>query len=123
LIASWRFTSSNTSPTARRRCARCIGCVIRSAASFRGHPLRGGLAYTLARGSPAQRIFEKRYQQPYDWLIRREHLNVPAEILRELAAVFEIQRTRSFFPLRVPLVFCNLCIGLRCGERGLPKRC
>lgn len=74
-------------------------------------PCEGGLAYTLARRISAQRIFEKRYQQPYDWFIRREHLNVPAEILRELEPFFEITH-RSFFPLRVPLVFCNLCIGL-----------
>lgn len=74
-------------------------------------PCEGGLAYTLARRLSAQRIFEKRYRQPYDWFIRREHLNVPAEILRELEPFFEIVH-RSFFPLRVPLVFCNLCIGL-----------
>jgi hypothetical protein len=74
-------------------------------------PCEGGLAYTLARRISAQRIFEKRYQQPYDWFIRREHLNVPAEILRELGTWFEVTH-RSFFPLRVPAVFCNLCIGL-----------
>ncbi|MEY2407788.1 MAG: hypothetical protein QOF48_458, partial [Verrucomicrobiota bacterium] len=33
------------------------------------------------------------------------------EILRELEPFFEVLH-RSFFPLRVPLVFCNLCIGL-----------
>ncbi|MEY2411229.1 MAG: hypothetical protein QOF48_3899, partial [Verrucomicrobiota bacterium] len=35
-------------------------------------PCEGGLAYTLARRISAQRIFEKRYGQPYSWFIRRE---------------------------------------------------
>ena len=74
-------------------------------------PCEGGMAYTLARRISAQRIFEKRYHQPYDWFIQREHLNVPSEILGELQSFFEIT-DRSFWPLRVPLVFCNLCIGL-----------
>lgn len=74
-------------------------------------PCEGGLAYTLARRISAQRIFEKRYCQPYDWFIKREHLNVPEEILRELAPWFEVVH-RSFYPLRLPLVACNLCIGL-----------
>jgi len=94
-IASWRFTSSNTSPTCRRRCARCIGCVIRSAASFPWSSLRRRSGLHAGAADLGARIFEKRYQQPYDWFIRREHLNVPAEILRELAPFFEITH-RSF---------------------------
>ena len=74
-------------------------------------PCEGGLAYSLARKISAQRIFEKRYQQSYRWFISREHLNVPAEILRELAPHFDIVH-RSDFPLLLPWVFCNLCIGL-----------
>jgi SAM-dependent methyltransferase len=74
-------------------------------------PCEGSLAYTMARRISAQRLFEKRYGQPYDWFISREHLNRPHEILAELSPHFSIQH-RAFFPLPVPFVFCNLCIGL-----------
>ncbi|MEI7731503.1 MAG: class I SAM-dependent methyltransferase [Verrucomicrobiota bacterium] len=74
-------------------------------------PCEGGLAYTLARRISAQRIFEKRYGQSYQWFIRREHINRPAEILAELAPHFSIRHQR-YFPLGLPWVFSNLCIGL-----------
>jgi SAM-dependent methyltransferase len=74
-------------------------------------PCEGGLAYTMARRISAQRIFEKRYKQPYRWLIEREHLNRPAEIIEELRRLFAIT-DREFFPLKVPLIDLNLCIGL-----------
>jgi SAM-dependent methyltransferase len=74
-------------------------------------PCEGGLAYALARRISAQRVFEKRYQQSYRWFIEREHINRPDEIIEELRRHFDIIH-RSFFPLPLPLVFCNLCIGL-----------
>jgi ubiquinone/menaquinone biosynthesis C-methylase UbiE len=74
-------------------------------------PCEGGLAYSLARKISAQRIFEKRYNQSYQWFIQREHVNRPREILAELKPYFRV-RSRTFFPLRVPAVFCNLVIGL-----------
>jgi SAM-dependent methyltransferase len=74
-------------------------------------PCEGGLVYTLARRISAQRIFEKRYNQPYRWLIEREHINQPHEIIGELERHFRITH-RAFFPLLLPLIFCNLCIGL-----------
>jgi hypothetical protein len=74
-------------------------------------PCEGGLAYSLARKISAQRIFEKRYKQSYRWFIDREHINRPQEILEELSPYFEVTH-RSFFPLKLPLVFSNLCIGL-----------
>ena len=74
-------------------------------------PCEGGLAYSLARKISARRIFERRYNQSYDWFIQREHINRPHEILHELQKYFRIEQ-RSFFPLRVPAVWCNLCIGL-----------
>lgn len=74
-------------------------------------PCEGGLAYGLARRVSAQRIFERRYRQSYDWFIQREHINRPAEILEELRSWFDVCH-RAYFPLRVPMVFCNLCIGL-----------
>lgn len=83
-------------------------------------PCEGGLAYTLARRISAQRIFEQRYRQPYAWFIQREHLNVPEEILRELEPWFEVTH-RSFYPLRVPAVTCNLCIGLTLRPRAVKR--
>jgi SAM-dependent methyltransferase len=74
-------------------------------------PCEGSLAYTIARRISAQRIFEKRYKQPYRWLIEREHLNRPREILAELRPYFKISH-RGFFPIPIPAVACNLCIGL-----------
>lgn len=75
-------------------------------------PCEGSLAYSLARRVSAQRIFEKRYGQPYKWFIEREHVNRPHEILEELAPYFTVEH-RRFFPLRlVPATFCNLVIGL-----------
>ncbi len=73
-------------------------------------PCEGSMAYTLARRISAQRIFEKRYKQPYRWLIEREHINRPSEIFEELAPYFLIKHS-SFFPIPVKLEFCNLCIG------------
>jgi SAM-dependent methyltransferase len=74
-------------------------------------PCEGGLAYSLARRVSAQRIFEKRYKQPYRWFIEREHINRPREIFRELAVYFDVVR-RTYFPFRIPLVACNLVIGI-----------
>ncbi len=82
-------------------------------------PCEGGLAYSLARKVSAQRIFEKRYNQPYRWFIEREHVNRPHEILGELRPYFRVTR-RKFFPLPVPAVFCNLVIGLTLTPRPEP---
>ncbi len=74
-------------------------------------PCEGGMAYQIARKISAQRIFEKRYKQPYKWFIEREHINLPHEIFRELKTYFEIKQ-RSFFPFSIPWLHGNLCIGL-----------
>ncbi|MFC1705747.1 class I SAM-dependent methyltransferase [Planctomycetota bacterium] len=74
-------------------------------------PCEGGMAYGLARRISAKRIFEKRYKQPYKWYIERNHLNVPREIMGELAPYFDTVH-QAYFPLRIPVVTCNLCIGL-----------
>jgi SAM-dependent methyltransferase len=74
-------------------------------------PCEGGLAYAVGRRISAQRIFEKRYKQSYRWFIGREHLNTPHEILPELEKHFKVKH-RAFFPLGIPLIFCNLSIGL-----------
>jgi putative flippase GtrA/2-polyprenyl-3-methyl-5-hydroxy-6-metoxy-1,4-benzoquinol methylase len=74
-------------------------------------PCEGGLAYSLARKISAQRIFEKKYKQPYKWLIQNEHINMPTEIIFELEQFFKIV-SREFFPLKIPIISMNLCIGL-----------
>jgi len=80
-------------------------------------PCEGSLAYGLARRLSAQRLFEKRYKQPYDWFISREHINRPNEIIEELGRYFEIVHSR-YFPFLLPFQFSNLVIGFTC----LPKR-
>jgi ubiquinone/menaquinone biosynthesis C-methylase UbiE len=79
-------------------------------------PCEGSWAYSLARRLSAQRIFEKRYGQSYRWFIEREHINRPAEIIEEIQRFFEI-RQRRFFPLPVPFLWCNLCMGLTLSTR------
>ncbi|MEX3914901.1 class I SAM-dependent methyltransferase [Paraburkholderia sp. BR10872] len=74
-------------------------------------PCEGSLAYSLARKVSAERIFMKRYKQSYDWFISREHINVPREILGELDPYFEVISS-SYFPIPLPIMSCNLCIGL-----------
>lgn len=75
-------------------------------------PLEGSFAYGLARRISAQRAFEKRYHMSYKWFIEREHLNLPGEVIEELESHFHIE-TRSFFPIPLPLHWCNLVIGMR----------
>lgn len=75
-------------------------------------PCEGSLAYGLARRISAQRIFEKRYNQSYDWFIKREHVNTANEILEELSRYFEVAHQRFFpFPF-LPIQAPNLVIGL-----------
>jgi len=48
----------------------------------------------------------------YSWFWKRGPINLSHEILAELELYFVIQRKR-FVPLPLlPMVFCNLCIGL-----------
>jgi SAM-dependent methyltransferase len=74
-------------------------------------PCEGGLMYSLARKISAQRIFEKRYNRPYQWFIEREHVNKPHEILEEISPYFTISQ-KSYFPFIIPSINLNLCIGM-----------
>lgn len=74
-------------------------------------PCEGSPAYGFARLISSARLFRKRYGQSYKWLIRREHINRPWEIFEAIAPYFEITH-RKYFPLGVPLEFCNLVIGI-----------
>lgn len=83
-------------------------------------PCDPGLAYGLARKISAERIFRQRYKQSYDWFIRREHINSPQEIIGQLKRYFEVS-DRQFFPLRVPLIDLNLCLGMVLRKRGVKQ--
>jgi len=74
-------------------------------------PCEGGFVHSLARRISAKRIFEKRYKQSYDWFIKREHINRPKEILEELRLFFKIIHS-SYFPLKIPIIHMNLCMGI-----------
>ena len=75
-------------------------------------PCDPGFAYEFARQISSARTFRRRYNMPYMWLMRREHINSPAEIVSELRSGFE-EIDRTYFPLRfVPVTTANLCLGL-----------
>ncbi len=79
-------------------------------------PCEGSAAYTLARRISAQRIFEKRYGQSYDWFIQREHINLPHEIFEEIERCFVID-SKTYFPFAIPSVDLNLVVGLSAHPR------
>jgi len=74
-------------------------------------PCEGSMPYAITRRFSARRMFERRYGQSYRWFIEREHINKPDEIFEELKPCFEITH-KSFFPIPLPFVSCNLCVGL-----------
>lgn len=74
-------------------------------------PCDPGLVYGIGRRFTAQREFERRYNVPYEIFVSREHLNSPAEIIELLRDRFRIVH-RRFFPLRLPVVDLNICIGI-----------
>jgi SAM-dependent methyltransferase len=74
-------------------------------------PCDPGIAYELARKISAERLFTARYKVPYRWLIRREHINSPSEILHVIKSRFEIF-DKAYFPLLIPVINLNLCIGV-----------
>jgi len=75
-------------------------------------PCEGGIAYSVARRISAQRIFEKRYCQRYDWFIKTEHINKPEEIWAELKTLFVVE-SYTYFPFYIPITHINLVIGIR----------
>jgi SAM-dependent methyltransferase len=74
-------------------------------------PCEGGRLYSLGRHFTTKRIFEKRYQMPYEWMIHQDHCNTAREVLEELASRFRVRR-RTFFPSVVHSPDLNLMIGL-----------
>jgi SAM-dependent methyltransferase len=82
-------------------------------------PTEGSPAYSLARKISAERVWKRHFTVPYAEFYQREHINLVPEILAELRPYFTIEAC-SFFPLRVPLWFCNLCIGYALKPRQKP---
>ncbi len=77
-------------------------------------PCEGSLAYTLARNISARRIFEKRNNISYDFLVESEHVNLADEIVFALEKHFTVER-RTFFPLPLlPIQTCNLVMSMVC---------
>jgi SAM-dependent methyltransferase len=84
-------------------------------------PTEGSPAYSLARKISAERVWNKRFGGGYAEFYKREHINLPDEILAELDPYFTVA-ARSFFPLPfLPFVFNNLCIGLALQPRPSPR--
>jgi SAM-dependent methyltransferase len=83
-------------------------------------PCEGSPAYSLARKISAERVYNRHFKGGYSWLISREHINRPHEILAELHPYFTIER-KVLFPLPfLPFIFNNLCIGLALKPRPAP---
>jgi SAM-dependent methyltransferase len=81
-------------------------------------PTEGSFAYSLARKISAERAWNKNFSAPYAEFYQREHINLPAEILEELARHFIVE-DRSFFPLPwLPWIATNLIIGLSLKPRS-----
>src|SRR5262249_48337004 len=74
-------------------------------------PCEGGLGYILGRKFTTERMFVKRYKMPYKWSIEAEHPNTASEVIFELKKFFSIEH-QSWYPMLVPSVNLNLCIGL-----------
>lgn len=82
-------------------------------------PTEGSPAYSLARKISAERVWKRHFSAPYSEFYQREHINLVPEILTELAPYFTIE-DQSYFPLRLPFWFCNLCIGYSLKPRTIP---
>jgi SAM-dependent methyltransferase len=80
-------------------------------------PCEGGWAYSLGRQFTSKRMFERRYGLPYSSFIAAEHVNQAREILQELKRFFIIEQSK-YYPLAVPVIHLNLCIGLKLRPRA-----
>jgi SAM-dependent methyltransferase len=85
-------------------------------------PCEGSPAYSFARKISAERVYDRHFKGGYHWLISREHINRPHEILAELDPHFTVEK-KVLFPLPfLPFVFNNLCIGLALRPRPVPLK-
>jgi ubiquinone/menaquinone biosynthesis C-methylase UbiE len=83
-------------------------------------PTEGSPAYSLGRKISAERVYKKHFGGDYSWFYKREHINLPLEIIHELEKYFIIEKKRTFpFPF-LPFIFCNLCIGIVLKPKSSP---
>lgn len=75
-------------------------------------PCEGGLAYSLARKISAERLFKKKFKMDYHPIIAAEHINTAKEIFEELKKADFIISDSVYFPLKIPMIDPNLCVGL-----------
>lgn len=83
-------------------------------------PCEGGLGYWLGRKVTTERMFEKRYNVPYKWMITWDHVSKAREILAECRKQYDVTDS-TFYPLHVKLVDTNLVIGLTLSPKGKGK--
>jgi SAM-dependent methyltransferase len=74
-------------------------------------PCEGEMFYSMCRAVSTKRMFEKKYKQDFDWLIKSEHLNCVSELLEEIPKHFTVINS-AYFPFFFPILQINLCIGL-----------
>lgn len=74
-------------------------------------PCEGGLGYFFGRWLTTKRMFEERYNRPYEEFIKADHVNIASEIITEIKKIFFIENS-SWYPLMIPSINMNLCIGL-----------
>jgi len=75
-------------------------------------PCEDGIAHTFARKISAQRLFESTFGMSFQPIHLNEHVNTYREVRYLLEQHFEIE-DQTFFPLKVPVYFLNLCVGMR----------
>jgi SAM-dependent methyltransferase len=79
-------------------------------------PCEGGALYRVAREFSSKRLFEKNFKIPYDRIIKSDHVNTYADVEYEVERAFA-PGVKRFFPIPVPSVHANICVGLRLVRR------
>jgi SAM-dependent methyltransferase len=75
-------------------------------------PCEGGLMYSLGRQVTTARYFKKKFKRDFKKFISQDHVNTAAEVVKLLRTEFSVEFT-VYYPIRIPSVHVNLCVGLR----------
>jgi len=80
-------------------------------------PCEGGALYQLGREFTSKRMFEKHFSDvSYERIIKSDHVSTYEEVEFELAKAFDVD-VKRYFPLMLPTVHANVCVGLRVVRR------
>ena len=80
-------------------------------------PCEGALIYSAGRKFSSERVFKKKFKCDFKPIISSDHVNTAKEVLTEVYRQFHVE-VKRFFPLGIlPVVDCNLLIGLRASKR------